>query len=61
MSTESDSFDGLRRWFTPNYVMVDERWILLGSANLNQRSFWLNFEFNAETYDPKLASYLCRW
>ncbi len=42
-------------------MIVDERWILLGSANLDRRSFRLNFEFNVEAYDPQLASDLARW
>ena len=42
-------------------MIVDERWILLGSANLDRRSFRLHFEFNLEAYDPKLAGELSRW
>ena len=42
-------------------MIVDERWILLGSANLDPRSFRLNFEFNLEAYEPTLAGELCRW
>ncbi len=42
-------------------IIVDDRWILLGSANLDRRSFRLNFEFNIEAYDPRLATDLARW
>lgn len=42
-------------------MIVDDRWILLGSANMDRRSFRLNFEFNVEAYDPKLASLLADW
>ncbi|MEK6676373.1 MAG: cardiolipin synthase [Planctomycetota bacterium] len=40
-------------------LMVDETWVLLGSANLDPRSFRLNFEFNIEVYDGRLAKYVC--
>lgn len=36
-------------------MIVDERWILLGSANMDRRSFRLNFEFNVEAFDHALA------
>ena len=42
-------------------LIVDERWILLGSANLDRRSFRLNFEFNVEAYDAALAGSLSAW
>lgn len=42
-------------------VLVDDRWAFFGSANLDPRSFRLNFEFNVEAYDPVLASNLSRW
>jgi cardiolipin synthase len=42
-------------------LIVDDRWILLGSANLDRRSFRLNFEFNVEVYDAALAAQLCTW
>ncbi len=41
--------------------IVDERWVLLGSANLDPRSFRLNFEFNVEAYDQSLAVDMTRW
>ena len=42
-------------------VVVDERWVWLGSANFDPRSFRLNFEFNVEAYDVDLAGELSRW
>jgi len=42
-------------------LIVDESWLLLGSANLDRRSFRLNFEFNVEAYDAVLADSLARW
>ncbi|MGB2985609.1 MAG: cardiolipin synthase [Phycisphaerae bacterium] len=42
-------------------MIVDERWVLLGSANLDRRSFRLHFEFNVEAYDVRLARDLCTW
>lgn len=42
-------------------LIVDERWIWLGSANFDPRSFRLNFEFNIEAYDVDLASRLAKW
>ncbi len=37
-------------------MVVDHSWILLGSANWDTRSLTLNFEFNVECYDMKLAA-----
>ncbi|HNQ21757.1 MAG TPA: phospholipase D-like domain-containing protein [Phycisphaerae bacterium] len=42
-------------------MIVDDRWTLLGSANLDRRSFRLNFEFNVEAYDVQLAQQLGTW
>jgi len=42
-------------------MIVDERWVLVGSANLDRRSFRLHFEFNIEVYDVKLARDLSAW
>ncbi|MCO6438309.1 MAG: cardiolipin synthase [Phycisphaerae bacterium] len=42
-------------------MVVDERWVLLGSANLDRRSFRLNFEFNVEAYDVELARQMAAW
>ncbi|GMV12501.1 MAG: PLDc N-terminal domain-containing protein [Polyangiaceae bacterium] len=36
--------------------VVDEAWVLLGSANWDARSLRLNFELNVECYDPALAA-----
>jgi cardiolipin synthase len=37
-------------------VVVDGHWVLLGSANLDARSFRLNFEFNVEAWSAPLAN-----
>lgn len=42
-------------------VIVDGAWVLLGSANMDRRSFRLNFEFNVEAYDTALARELSAW
>ena len=42
-------------------LIVDERWILFGSANMDRRSFRLNFEFNVDAYDTALAARLSTW
>ncbi len=42
-------------------MIVDDRWVLLGSANLDRRSLRLNFEFNVEAYDVELARSLSTW
>ena len=39
-------------------LIVDEFYVVLGSANLDPRSLRLNFEFNLEAYDRELASKL---
>ena len=36
-------------------MIVDQAWVLLGSANWDARSLALNFEFNVECYDFQLA------
>lgn len=52
---------GCRIWFTippfdhSKLIMVDEAWILVGSANLDPRSLRLNFELNVECYDEALG------
>ena len=52
---------GCRFFFTPppfdhsKLVTVDNGWVLLGSANWDPRSLILNFEFNVECYDARLA------
>ncbi len=46
-------------------VLVDGRWAMVGSANLDNRSFHLNFELNLATSDPAccgaLASLVEAW
>jgi cardiolipin synthase len=52
---------GCRIWLTPppfdhsKLMVVDDCWVLLGSANWDARSLRLNFEFNLECYDLELA------
>lgn len=51
-------------WLTPppfdhsKIFLIDDIWILLGSANWDPRSLRLNFEFNVECYDRSLAKIL---
>jgi cardiolipin synthase A/B len=58
---------GCRVWMTPppfdhsKALLVDDCWSLIGSANWDQRSLRLNFEFNLECYDPDLATTLRQW
>jgi cardiolipin synthase A/B len=44
-------------------MVVDERWSLIGSANLDVRSLRLNFELNVEVYDADgartLDAFIC--
>lgn len=52
---------GCRIWLSPppfdhsKLMIVDDCWVLVGSANWDARSLRLNFEFNVECYDPDLA------
>jgi len=52
---------GCRLWLTPapfdhsKLMIVDDCWVLLGSANWDPRSLRLNFEYNLECYDLELA------
>ena len=52
---------GCRIWLSPppfdhsKLLLVDDCWVLLGSANWDPRSLRLNFEFNLECYDLDLA------
>jgi cardiolipin synthase A/B len=39
-------------------IVVDGRWALFGSANLDPRSLRLNFEYNLEAYEPALCEAL---
>jgi cardiolipin synthase A/B len=58
---------GCRIWLTPppfdhsKLMLVDDCWVLLGSANWDPRSLRLNFEFDLECYDTELAQRLDRW
>ncbi|KAF0242013.1 MAG: phospholipase family [Planctomycetota bacterium] len=55
---------GVRVVYTPppfdhsKIVLVDGRWALFGSANLDPRSLRLNFEYNVEAYDRNLCAAL---
>ena len=55
---------GCRIWLTPppfdhsKLMIVDDCWVLLGSANWDPRSLRLNFEYNLECYDIALARQL---
>jgi cardiolipin synthase len=52
---------GCHVWLTPppfdhsKLVVVDDHWVLLGSANWDARSLRLNFELNVEAYDREFA------
>ncbi len=52
---------GCRVWLAPppfdhsKLMVVDEAWVLFGSANWDPRSLQLNFEFNVSCYDPELG------
>ncbi len=37
-------------------MSIDRRWCLIGSANVDVRSFWLNFEISALVFDPSFAA-----
>ena len=55
---------GTRIWYQPppfvhsKLLLVDDRYALVGSANLDPRSLRLNFEFNLEVYDRELTATL---
>lgn len=40
---------------------IDDRWCILGSANMDARSFKLNFEISAVMYDAKLSTEIGRY
>lgn len=52
---------GVRVYYQPEpfnhtkLLIMDDFYVLLGSANLDPRSLRLNFEFNVEVYDAELA------
>jgi cardiolipin synthase len=43
------------------YFLVDDAYVLVGSANLDPRSLRLNYELGVEIYDRKLASQLAEF
>ena len=53
---------GCRVWMSPppfdhtKLMVVDGTWVLFGSGNWDPRSLRLNFEFDVECYDRKLAA-----
>ncbi len=53
---------GCRIYHTPppfdhsKLMIIDRAWFLCGSANIDPRSLRLNFEFNLECWDPKMAA-----
>ncbi len=55
---------GVRFWYQPppfahtKMLLVDEVYALIGSANLDTRSFRLNFEFNLEIFDDRVVAEL---
>lgn len=55
---------GCRIWLTPppfdhsKFILVDGVWTFIGSANIDPRSLYLNFEFNLECYNADLAARL---
>lgn len=40
-------------------LLIDEKYALIGSANIDPRSLRLNFEFNVEVFDHQTVSELC--
>lgn len=42
-------------------ILVDDIWVLLGSANIDSRSLVLNFEFNVECYAAELTALTARY
>ncbi|HWC88117.1 MAG TPA: phospholipase D-like domain-containing protein, partial [Pirellulales bacterium] len=57
---------GCRVWLVPppfehtKLMLVDRVWSLVGSGNWDPRSLRLNFEFNIECYDRRMAESLGR-
>jgi cardiolipin synthase len=57
---------GCNVWMSPppfdhtKLIVVDGAWAMFGSGNWDDRSMRLNFEFNVETYDRDLATFLDR-
>jgi cardiolipin synthase len=42
-------------------MIVDRTWSLIGSANIDPRSFRLNFEFDLEIYSREFAARMLRY
>jgi cardiolipin synthase A/B len=40
-------------------VVIDRQWAIVGSANIDERSFLLNFELTAVLHDAASAGKLC--
>lgn len=57
---------GCRVWFSlgafdhSKLLVIDDFWTMIGSANWDARSLYLNFEFVVETYDSQFARELGR-
>ena len=55
---------GCRVWLTPlpfdhsKFMVMDNMWCMIGSANWDPRSLRLNFELGLECYDTELATHL---
>jgi cardiolipin synthase len=55
---------GCQVWHSPppfdhtKLIVIDDEWILFGSANLDPRSLRLNFEMNVECYNKELGLWL---
>lgn len=41
-------------------LLIDDKYALIGSANIDPRSLRLNFEFNVEVFDQQTVSELCQ-
>lgn len=42
-------------------IVIDDRWVLLGSANFDQRSFALNYEISCEILGEETAAAVCEY
>ena len=48
-------FEYLPRMLHAKTVVVDGKWAMVGTANLDYRSFFINYELNLATADRRLA------